>query len=875
MRIVGAQTTGWIRYKLLSMIQKEPACLKATILSGVRRVREPHTAHLNDTSEGSLKDFILHRFLPRQRRVSTRGLRRRFIARSSLFLLLLTLAPCQGSNTSVSGAVGGQDLMDLLSGLQNETLTFPKGIEEFLTGSRSAARKDPNWPILTYLLGEAHRLRGETERARDAFRGLASWGVSDYPNGPYKDTWGGSGLAIVGLWRWLQILDEHGPTDADQLKQILDVASQLQETRLYSGMIQAGMLPALPLMAEDVARRLAHVAWKNGHAEAISLFLDFLTINSGHELEPIDQEIHAEILRRNLVDPERLQLFRAKRLLSLVKTREQQKRAAKMLKELWDNRQWPADIRAEAGYEWANYNRMQSDRGQLVEILTEVLELAEDQRLAEKALYRRGLVHNRGRREEDTELFRADMLELLHRFPRGQLSDDAIFQQASEYLFDADLENALSNFEKLQNLPWPHDYQDSAYYLPALGLIGRSRDSDLDLAEQLLDKYVKRYPDGIFRLRCLFWRGRIAEKRNDDHAWALFRQVVDEAPYDYYAVRARMHLEEGISAISKDLPDFDSQTRQDLAAAYRASGVDTQLLHSSPYHARLQVAKTTGFYRRLLEVEQSLSKRLDDVPLQQLDSAGLIPSAVLLLAFRQDALAAKDSAPAADNWLRLAGLLGHEIQDWPVAIEMISVGNLPWQRITNLHNDARYLATVYPDPVHLKTLSLEQPLASAAWPIEGSSSLSQSLMYAVIRHESRFYPRAISPVGALGLFQFMPYVFKRLNHRWNLLQNSSARSGVEYLLAPEKNIQLWARWVNAEIGFQQRDDFAIALMKHQAGAGNVRAWHSYWEKLGLENDIEYRIETARFNVTRNFVRRTLQDIVIVEATGFFEDRPAN
>ena len=348
--------------------------------------------------------------------------------------------------------------------------------------------------------------------------------------------------------------------------------------------------------------------------------------------------------------------------------------------------------------------------------------------------------------------------------------------------------------------------------------------------------------------------------------------MIDEAPYDFYAIRARMHLEEGIDAISKDLPDFDSETRQELAAAYRKSRVDTQLLPGSPYHDRLRVAQVAGLYQQLLEVERSLTRRLDGVSLQDLDSDGLIPSVVLLLAIRQDALAAKDSDPAADNWLRLAGLLGHEVQDWPVAIEMTWVrGNPPRQRIAELQRDPRYVRTLYPDPAHLKTLSLGQPLASAAWPIDGSRSLSQSLMYAVMRHESRFYPGAISQEGALGLFQFMPWVFKRLDERWNLLQSSGERSDVEYLLAPEKNVRLWARWVRAEIGFQKRNDFAMALMKHQAGSRYVRSWNSYWKKLGSADDIEYRIDTARFRVTRNFVRRTLRDISIVEAAGFFEN----
>ena len=799
-----------------------------------------------------------------------------YLAHLGLFLSLLVLTSCQGS-VPTARAVDDHILTDLLAGLGTETPTFPQEIEEFLSGSRAASPEDPSWPILTYLQGETHRLRGETERARKAFQELASWGTFDHPNGPYSDTWGGSGLAIIGLWRWLQIKDDHGPISPEQLDRILEVASQLQETRLYWGMVQPALLPALPLLEEDVARLLAHVAWKNRHPDAMSLFLDFLTIDSNQELDPIDQEIRTEMLSQKLVDPERLQLFRAMRLLSLVKTREQQRHAADVLAELWNNRQWPADVRAEAGYEWVNFNRRQSDRRELVEILTEVLDLAPGQSVAEKALYRRGLVHNRGRREKDAESFRTDMLELIRQFPGGQLGDDALFQLARDYLFDADLDKALVYFKKLQNLSEPHNYQDSAYYMPALGLIGRGRDSDLDLAEQFLEEYVKRYPDGIFRLRCLFWQGRIAEKRRNKHrAQTLFQQVIQEAPFNYYAVRARMHLEEGIEVIGKDLPDFNSRTHQELAEAFRKSRVETQLRHSSPYHDRLRVAEATGLYRQLLEFEQSLNRRLDEISLQQLESDGLIPSAVLLLAFRQDALAAKDSDPAPDNWLRLAGLLGHEVRDWPVAIEMTTVrGNVPRRRIIELQADPRYVATVYPDPADLDALSLQQRLAGAAWPIEGSGSLSQSLMYAVIRHESRFYPGAISRVGALGLFQFMPYVFRSLDRRWNLLRDSGARTAVEYLLNPEKNIELWARWANAEIGFRQRDDFAIALMKHQAGSGNVRRWRLYWEKLGLMDDIEYRIETARFNVTRNFVRRTLRDISIVESAGFFEDRPEN
>lgn len=827
-----------------------------------------------------------------------RSPRRWPLARVGLsFLLPLTVVSCKGpeapatseptgalrsaeasSAAPAAGRVETQLLTNLFTALRAGDRAFPPEIEALLSGKGETAREDPNWPTLTYLLGEAHRQRGEIEQARVVFRELASWAASNHPAGPYGDTWGGSGLAVLGLWRWLQILDEHGPTRPEEVGQVLEVASNLQETRFYSGMVQTGLLPAMPLLEENVAERLAHVAWKNQRPEATSLFLDFLTIDSRGELDAIDKEIKAEILRRHLADPERLELFRARRLLSLVKTQEQKDRAAEILKGLWENPKTPPDVRAEAGYAWANYKRRQPDRRETLAILTEVIKLADDRPLAEEALYLRGTVYNREDQKGDTaprnvEAFRADMLGLLRRFPRSRLADDALFQLATDYLFEPDLDNALPYFEKLRGFQGRNDWQDSAYYLPALGLVGRGRDGDLDAAKGLLDEYVKRYPDGVFRLRCLFWLGRIAEQRSEPkRAQDLFRQVIDEGPYDYYALRARMHLEEGAGAIKRDLPRAGSQTQRELYEAYKRGRVDIQLARNSPYHDRLRVAASTGLYRQLLEIDKGLVQRLDDIPLERLDARGLTPAAALLLALRQDALAAKDSDPTADNWLRLAGLLGYQVQDWPTAIEMSFVrSGAPQQRLTELQKDPRYLATAYPDPANLKTL--EQPLARAAWPIDNSTGLSQSLMYAVIRHESRFYPEAISREGALGLFQFMPWVFDGLNRRWKLLHKSGARSDTEYLLDPGRNTELWARWVNDEFSLEHRDGIAMALMKHHAGSGNVGRWSKYWKKLGPEDDLEYRIETARFNETRNFVHGALRDTAIVDAAKFFEGRP--
>ena len=801
---------------------------------------------------------------------------RRLITGACMGLLVVTMTVGCGDRNEPA-APSPSDETRMLSNLFAAVRSgdFPPEMEAYLLDKLKLARDDPHWPTLTYLRAEAHLRRGDTELARADFRELASWAASGHPHGPYGDTWGGSGLVAVGLWRWLQLMEAKGPASTGEVDEVMKVASALEETRMFSGMVRsAGLLPALPLLEEDIARRLAHIAWSNKRAEAPELFLNFLKIESSGKLAGTDLKIQDEILRRGLFTRDRLELFRARRLIDLIRTKAEKERAARTLLHLWEDPEVAPEVRAEAGYEWANFKRAQPNRQQLLAVLTDVVKLSGDGPIAEHALYRRGTVHNRGRQEKVVEAFKSDMLELRRRFPNGGLTDDALYQLAAEYLFEPDVGTALGYFSELREFAGPNDFQDSAYFLPALGLIGRGGEGDLEAADGLLEEYVNRNPEGPFRLRCLFWRGRIAERNGDvERAQVFFRQVADDAPYDYYGLRARMHLEDSAGAIGKDLPGADSRIRAEIREAYGKSRVDTQLDGSTSYHHRLRDAVNSGLYGELLAIEREHSERLDHIPVDRLSEHFLVPAVALLLSLRQDALAARDSTLSADNWLTLAGLLGHKAGDWPIAIEMSFVrSEAPQSRTTNLQRDPRYLATVYPNPVDLEFL---KPLSQAAWPIDGSDELSQSLMYAIVRHESRFYPRAISREGALGLFQFMPALFHTLDRQWNLLEESNLANDVDYLLDPEHNIRLWARWVNTEFPLRNRKGLAMGMMKHQAGSGNVGHWNAYWKKFGADDDVEYRIETARFNETRNFVRRAIRDTMIVDAAGFFAGQPTD
>jgi soluble lytic murein transglycosylase-like protein len=736
-------------------------------------------------------------------------------------------------------------------------------------------RTDPDWPTITYLAGEIRIKHHGLEGARSSFRDLAVWAAED----PYKDGWGGSGLAALGLLRWLQALDENGGSRAE-VDKALEVGLALYRTRLFTGMVQSGLLPALPLVEETNARLLSHVLWKAHHPGAKAVFLAFLAIDSQGDHDDVDRAITNAMVEDGSATRERLDLFRFRRQLDLVTGSARKQAAVDELRRLWSNPAAPPDVRAEAGYEWGRYHRTSREKKQeVIAVLTDAYAQAGGTGwAAERSLFLRGMVQN-SVEPKRPEAFLADMNELLDRFPRSRLADDALYQIASERLFSVppDLDGALAGFEKLRSFEGSNDWLDSAYLVAAMGLLDRGAPPDKEAADRLLADYGERFPDGAFRRRSLFWRGRIAEGRKDAAAAErVFGQIAREAPYDYYGLRARLHLELGQAASEAALPGPDSEARRALRRAFQKVPPDVELAGRTVYHERLRGAGSDGYYERALQVVNGLGRhfrrRLDSVPLAELDAEGLLPVVALVLSLRQDAQAARDSESTADNRLRLAGFLGHKVGDWPTAAAMLSFReDAPHSRLAELQNDERFLATAYPAEPLLD--SLKAPLAEAAWPIDGSADLSESLMYAVMRRESGFYPGAISPVGALGLFQIMPSTFVRTEGCQTLAEPGEKPQPGSYLFDPSRNIQFWSCWVKREFKPRTRADVPLMLVKQHAGSGNLAAWEKTWKGRAIERDLEMQVDVLRFPATQAFVRGVLADLAIVDASGIFAKNP--
>ena len=94
------------------------------------------------------------------------------------------------------------------------------------------------------------------------------------------------------------------------------------------------------------------------------------------------------------------------------------------------------------------------------------------------------------------------------------------------------------------------------------------------------------------------------------------------------------------------------------------------------------------------------------------------------------------------------------------------------------------------------------------------AELAPLLVLAVIRVESGFNPRAVSPVGAIGLMQLMPPTFRE--------QASRARIGGSDPFDPLVNVRAGVRYLSRLVG--DFEDVELALMAYNAGPNRIRRY---------------------------------------------------
>ena len=716
------------------------------------------------------------------------------------------------------------------------------------------------WPVDTFLRAELYRLRGNNVEARKAYGSLTEWSAQD----PYKNGWGGDGLAATALWRWIEIADVPGRVDQDEVSRIINCAQKLRATRLYRGMFSAPLLGTLPQVEEESVRGLAQLAWLAGRKnEAERFFLNYLQVARTKERNKVENEIWLDLVTTGQASEDRLTLLVAIRLSAL----GQKKAAETMLQLLL--RSDDAYVRAEAGYQLALIERTLGQREIALGHLSSALEDAADPLLFQQILFERAMTYTQRGKGRDSKLFEQDLLQLINEFPHGSLAASALYELGRNFQQADDFEQAQNYFRRLQETEENNNRFELSYYQAVFAYYTRAAPGDLDRATQLLKDLLLKRPHAGVRSAALFWLGRLAEEGADSkQAESYFRKVVEEDSYDYYGIRARMHLNIRSDARLRLLPD--QETENQLASAYQASVKEGALPGDSPYADRLRQVLQSGLYRSSLEADSQLrrlypSRRVEDLTLDELNSSGTLARVSMLLSFRQDAQAATDSR--AKDRLPIAVAVGSVGQDWPEAIALCRTKSDPNDLKVGIQIAADCLFAAYP------VVFRESFIRYGT-----TNDVAPELLYALVRRESYFYPPALSSVGALGVFQFTSSTFMSLDERWKLLKGTGVSSYQEFVLDPDRSIELAARWYHEELLPRYHSSILPAIVEQNTGRPRMMEWIQKLPSTGRSEDIEYTVESVPYLETRLFVRGVITDFAIITSAGVLgrksEQRPS-
>lgn len=749
-----------------------------------------------------------------------------------------------------------KEILELLKKtIQSEQLT--QGEKELLNTTISITDKEPTWPLLTYMYGEIlHKTKSLHPKPETVYQQLLEWAVKN----KNKNKWQGSALITASSWRWISELLEKEKRNPSEAKYCLDTVKNVMNAKYSKQMFDDPFIESLPQFREEIWKKMAQLAWNNDFKdESTRYYLEYLKIATKDDTNKVTIQIQEHLLESGVATPAGLALFRGKQCFKL----NQQKLAQKYLKISRETANPQTKTEAEFYLALTEIPKVRGSkrRTKVAEMFQMVYEDSSNPRLAQRALYEKARLLYRAGPGRDSKTGLEDLLTLTETYPKGPYTDDALDQLALISLNKGDLEQALSYFTKLQNFDGPNDWLNLSYFRPAIALYELGDTESLNKASRSLQDLEKKNPRGPIYYNALFWRGKIAlALGNEEEANGYYRRIVEECPYDYYAIRSRMHLNLGERAEEELNPD--QKTIKELSELYQQGSTFTEIKGTSLYHHRLKRALETGFYETVYVALDRLrhtfpGKLMMEVPLDDLDKKGLLADLVILLSLRQDAFSAMDAEQKPHNKIQLSLNIKKYSEDVFLALSLV-MGPATHSEKTSLQQEKAYLRAAYPK-AYLKELTQ----ASKEY------KLPQELLYSMIKRESRFNPSALSREHALGLFQFIPWTFKRLDQRWGLLKAQEKMTMESYLFNPKLNIQLGARVIKEDYLRRFKQNMLLSIANHNAGGIAVKNWNTKWQKSRKNKDIELFVEMCNYSQTRIFLRKVITNMAIVKASDIF------
>ena len=311
---------------------------------------------------------------------------------------------------------------------------------------------------------------------------------------------------------------------------------------------------------------------------------------------------------------------------------------------------------------------------------------------------------------------------------------------------------------------------------------------------------AQRFPKGPFIEYNLYWSAKSAEKMgNKEKARKIFMDVANLYPYTFHGIRARGKMVEA----GASFPENGAQSPTELPSKNLGRAF-TSL--EKFHHIRALELSALGLYTEarieIKQLEKSVRKNLTGV-----------------------------------LWL---SKLYHK---------------------TGAYSESLKLLQSYKD---FATKSGERDLPPQFWkfffPLAYNDAVAKNSKYlkvdphfinGIIRQESLFDSRALSPAGARGLMQIMPATGKKLYLKTKLKKPFEA----DVLFEPDLNIRMGVKYVS-QLNKRFGKNGTHILISYNAGPHILKKW---LKRFGHLNDLDVFIESIPYPETRRYVKHVLRN----------------
>lgn len=402
-------------------------------------------------------------------------------------------------------------------------------------------------------------------------------------------------------------------------------------------------------------------------------------------------------------------------------------------------------------------------------------------------------------------------------FPDHRMTVEILWYRAWQKEDAKDYKEAIERFSQIWKTRPRSSKADESYFRTGICAF---KGGMFSLAEATFEKFLKKYPRSSLVEAATYWHARsLLEENRKEKAVKLLRDLVGLSPWDYYAHRARELL-------------------TTLDSTQMSFGVSDSLG---------TISATRAWLASVSEREKISAE----------DSANWVCGVTLALCGRTDLavffLEPFEYGRTKDLSLQYDLAMLYDLGGDP-ALSFRIARRFAWR----LPSEQRGIL-----PAGLWGVLFPFPYEDLIVRNAATYDVDPKLVTSVMRQESIFDRRIVSPVGAIGLMQIMPYTGEDIARRLNDTTFSEER-----LYEAEVNIRYGTFYLR-ELLKQFDDNLACAVSAYNGGPHNAKRWHERNKDL----DFDLYVESVGFSETRNYVKKVLGNYWTYELIGKYLGYP--